>query len=66
VAAVPIASQTKRHILISGSESRPMRRKDENMARIFAKRILRSIYGPIAENGIWRSRYNYELYKLYV
>jgi hypothetical protein len=23
------------------------------------------MYGPVKENGIWRSRYNHELYKLY-
>lgn len=40
-------------------------RKDENMLKIFERRILRRIYGSIKENGIWRSRYNHELYKLY-
>jgi hypothetical protein len=35
------------------------------MLRIFERRILRRIYSPIKENGIWRSRYNHELYKLY-
>jgi hypothetical protein len=29
------------------------------------KRILRKIYRPIKENGIWRSRYNHERYKIY-
>jgi hypothetical protein len=35
------------------------------MLGIFETRILRRIYGPIKENGIWRSRRNQELYKLY-
>jgi hypothetical protein len=35
------------------------------MLRIFERRILRRIYGPVMENGIWRSKYNRELYKLY-
>jgi hypothetical protein len=26
---------------------------------------LRRSYGPIQENGIWRKRYNHELYNLY-
>jgi hypothetical protein len=30
-----------------------------------SERILKIIYGPITENGIWRSRYNLELYKRY-
>jgi hypothetical protein len=34
------------------------------MLQIFKRRILRRIYGPIKENGIWRPRYNHELYKL--
>jgi hypothetical protein len=49
--------------LTYGSESRPMRRNDENVLQISLKRILRRIYGPIKENGIWRSRYNHEVHK---
>jgi hypothetical protein len=40
-------------------------KKDENMLRIFERRMLRRIYGPIKENCIWRSRYNHEIHKLY-
>jgi hypothetical protein len=43
----------------------PLSRKDKNMLRIFERRILRKIYGPIEENSIWRSRYDHELYELY-
>jgi hypothetical protein len=28
----------------------------------FERKILRKIYGPIQENGIWRKRCNHELY----
>jgi hypothetical protein len=38
---------------------------DGNMLRIFDRRILRMIYGPVSEDGIWRTRYNNELYTLY-
>jgi len=34
------------------------------MLRIFERRILRMIYFPIKDNGIWRTRYNSELYRL--
>jgi hypothetical protein len=51
--------------LTCGSESWPLKRRDENMLRIFERRILRRIYGQIKESGIWRSRYNHELYTLY-
>jgi hypothetical protein len=33
------------------------------MFQISKKRILRIMYGPINENGKWRSRYNDELHK---
>jgi hypothetical protein len=39
--------------------------KDGNMLRIFERRILTGMYGPITENFIWGSRYNHELCKLY-
>lgn len=29
------------------------------------QKILRQIFGPVRENGTWRRRYNFELYKLY-
>ena len=32
------------------------------MLRIFKRRILRMIYGPANDNGIWRTGYNSELY----
>jgi hypothetical protein len=51
-----------RPVLTYGSESWPLKRKDEHMLQIFERRILRRIYGPIKKNGIWRLRYNHELY----
>jgi hypothetical protein len=53
-----------RRILTCESESWPLRMKEENMLRIFERMILR-IYGPIKENGIWRSKHNHELHKLH-
>ena len=35
------------------------------MLQIFDRRILRLIYGPVNDNGVWRTRYNSELYTLY-
>jgi hypothetical protein len=40
------------------------RSEDGNMLRIFERRILKMIYGPIDGNGTWRTRYN-KLYTLY-
>jgi hypothetical protein len=53
-----------RPILNYASESWPIKRKDKNIPRIFERRILRRIYFPIKENGVWRSGYNREHYKL--
>jgi hypothetical protein len=47
------------------SEGWTLRIKDENVFRNFDRRIVRKICGPIKENGIWRSRVNRQLYKIY-
>jgi hypothetical protein len=47
------------------SESWPLSKKDENILQIFEIIILRRICGPVNEGGMWRIRYNNELYKLY-
>jgi hypothetical protein len=39
--------------------------KNEIALNIFERKISRKIYGAIQENGIWRKRYNHELYNLY-
>jgi hypothetical protein len=39
--------------------------KEGNMLGIFDRRILRMIYCPIRDNGIWRTGYNNEIYALY-
>jgi hypothetical protein len=50
-----------RPILKRESERWAVRGKDEYMIRIFERRILRRIYGPVNENCVWGSRYNHEL-----
>ena len=32
---------------------------------MFDRRVLRCIYGAKQENGIWRKRYNHELYEMF-
>ena len=53
-----------RPMLRYGSECLPLW-KDGNMLRIFEIIIMRMIYSPVNDNGIWRTRYNNELYTLY-
>jgi hypothetical protein len=35
------------------------------MLGYFERKILRSKFGATQESGIWRRRYNFEMYKLY-
>ena len=52
-------------VLIYASETWPLMKCDEKQLCIFERRILRSIFGPVEENGVWRKRYNHELYSLF-
>jgi hypothetical protein len=40
-------------------------KKSGNAFRIFERRILRIIYGPVNDNVMWRTRYSNVLYTLY-
>jgi len=44
-----------------GSETWTLTKSDENLLRIFKRKILQKIYGPIQEGDIWRNRNNEEL-----
>jgi hypothetical protein len=48
-----------------GCESWSLIKNEENKINIFERKILRKIYGPTNDNGVWRIRYNQELYGLY-
>jgi len=50
-----------RPVVKFGSETWTLTKSDENMLRIFERKILRKIYGPIQEGDIWRIRNNEEL-----
>jgi hypothetical protein len=50
-----------RPVVTYGSETWTLPTAEENALRIFERKILRKIYGPVLENGIWRNRYNDEL-----
>jgi ribosomal protein S28E/S33 len=39
-------------------------KSDENLLRIFERKILRKVYGPIQEGSIWRIRNNEELNRI--
>ena len=38
---------------------------NEYILQCFERKILRRVYGPVCDNGVWRKRYNQELYALF-
>jgi hypothetical protein len=50
-----------RPVVTYGSENWTFTKSDENLLRIFERKILRNIHGPIQEGHIWRIRHNEEL-----
>jgi hypothetical protein len=49
-----------RPVTTYGSETRTLTKSDENSLRIFERKILRKVYGPLQEGDTWRIRYNEE------
>jgi len=47
-----------RSVVSHGSETWTLTKSDENLLRIFERKILRKIYGPIQEGDTWRIRNN--------
>ena len=50
-----------RPVLLYGSETWAMTRREENQLLVFERKVLRTISGPKNENGVFRRRYNFEL-----
>jgi hypothetical protein len=50
-----------RPVLLYGSETWVFTRREENQLLVFERKVLRTISGPIIENGVYRRRYNFEL-----
>jgi hypothetical protein len=54
-----------RPVLTYASETWTLSKIDERLLSVFERRILRCIFGAVQENGVWRKRYNHELYELF-
>jgi hypothetical protein len=54
-----------RPVLAYGAETWVLSKCDENILKVFERKILRAIFGPTNEHGEWRIKYNNELYTLY-
>lgn len=50
-------------VAMFGSETWTMSKKDESQLGVFERKIFRWILGPVREDGLWRRRYNFELYQ---
>ena len=54
-----------RPVVTYGCEAWTLTNREEQHPRIFVRRILRKIFGPVQnEDGFWRIRMNYELNEL--
>jgi hypothetical protein len=52
-----------RPVLLYGSETWVLTKREENQLLVFERKVLRTIYGPKIENGVYRRWYNHELDK---
>jgi hypothetical protein len=52
-------------IVMFGCEAWSMTEKDRTRLNMWERKILRKVYGPVTEQGIWRIRRNEELRELY-
>jgi hypothetical protein len=52
-----------RPVLLYGSETWVLTKREENQMLVFERKVLRTICGPKIENGVYRRRYNHELDK---
>jgi hypothetical protein len=51
-----------RPIVAYGAETWTLTVTEENALRRFEMKVLWKIYGPVMDKGLWRMRYNFELY----
>ena len=52
-----------RPVLTHASETSTPSKTNERHLSLFERKVLRCIFGAKQEKGIWRKRYNYELYE---
>jgi hypothetical protein len=50
-----------RSVLLYGSETWVLTKREENQLLLFERKVLQTICGPKIENGVYRRRYNHEL-----
>jgi hypothetical protein len=53
-----------RPVLLYGSETWVLNKREENQLLVFERKVLRMICGPKIENSVYRRSYNHELHEL--
>ncbi|GFX24991.1 reverse transcriptase domain-containing protein [Trichonephila clavipes] len=52
-------------VLLYASETWTLNLETIRVLETFERKALRTIFGPVKDQGCWRTRYNFELYRLY-
>ncbi|GFW20053.1 uncharacterized protein TNCV_867591 [Trichonephila clavipes] len=52
-------------VLLYASETWTLNLETIRALETFERKALRTIFGPVKDQGCWRTRYNFELYRLY-
>ncbi|GFU64106.1 uncharacterized protein TNCV_1897301 [Trichonephila clavipes] len=53
------------HVLLYASETWTLNLETIRSLETFERKALRTIFGPVKDQGCWRTRYNFELYRLF-
>ena len=52
-------------VLLYATETWSLNKSNESQLNTFEQKILKKIFGPMEDNGVWRKRFNCERYDLY-
>ncbi|GBL82279.1 hypothetical protein AVEN_252452-1 [Araneus ventricosus] len=52
-------------VLLYASETWTLNLDVQRVLETSERKVLKTIFGPVQEQGCWRTRYNFELYRLY-
>jgi hypothetical protein len=65
IVKIKIYKTVLKPIVMFGCEAWPITEKDKTRLNMWERKILRKVYGPVTEKGVWRIRRNEELRELY-
>jgi hypothetical protein len=65
IVKIKIYKTILKQIVMSGCEAWSMTEEDKTRLNMWERKLLRKVYGPVTEQGVWRIRRNEELRELY-